>query len=41
MQNNAFKNPYYRAPGHIRTASELGLGKWELEQIEHRRVNLT
>jgi uncharacterized protein (DUF362 family) len=41
MQTNARKNPYYRAPGHIRTASELGLGKWELAQIDHRRVNLT
>jgi uncharacterized protein (DUF362 family) len=37
-QRNAFKNPFYREPGHIKTASELGLGKWELSQIDHRKV---
>jgi uncharacterized protein (DUF362 family) len=40
MQRSAFKNPFYRAPGHIKTASELGLGKWELNQIDHRRIKL-
>jgi uncharacterized protein (DUF362 family) len=38
MQRSAFKNPFYRAPGHIKTASELGLGTWELNQIDHRRI---
>src|SRR5206468_3320014 len=38
MQWNAYKNPFNRAPGHIRTASELGLGKWELKAIDHRRI---
>jgi uncharacterized protein (DUF362 family) len=41
MQRTAMKNPFYREPGHIRTASELGLGRWELEQIDRRRVRLT
>jgi hypothetical protein len=40
MQRTALKNPFNREPGHIRTASELGLGRWELEQIDHRRVRL-
>jgi hypothetical protein len=40
MQRTAFKNPFNRAPGHIRTAAELGLGKWELSQIDHRKVKL-
>jgi uncharacterized protein (DUF362 family) len=40
MQRSAMKNPFYREPGHIKTASELGLGRWELEQIERRRVRL-
>jgi uncharacterized protein (DUF362 family) len=40
MQRTAFKNPFNRAPGHIRTASELGLGKWELNQIDHRKLRL-
>jgi uncharacterized protein (DUF362 family) len=36
MQRTALKNPFYREPGHIKTASELGLGRWELEQIDRR-----
>ena len=40
MQKTAFKNPFYREPGHIKTASELGLGKWELSQIEYRKLRL-
>lgn len=40
MQQTAHKNPFYREPGHIKTASELGLGKWELTQIDHRRITL-
>jgi uncharacterized protein (DUF362 family) len=38
MQKSAFRNPFYREPGHIKTASELGLGVWELEKIDHRKV---
>jgi len=40
MQKTALKNPFYREPGHIRTASELGLGTWELSKIERRRLTL-
>jgi uncharacterized protein (DUF362 family) len=40
MQRTALKNPFYREPGHIRTASELGLGKWELDQIDRRKLRL-
>jgi uncharacterized protein (DUF362 family) len=40
MQQTALKNPFNREPGHIRTASELGLGRWELEQIDRRHVRL-
>ena len=40
MQRTALKNPFYREPGHIRTASELGLGKWELGEIDRRRVRV-
>jgi uncharacterized protein (DUF362 family) len=41
MQRTAFKNPFYREPGHIRTASELGLGRYELKDIDHRKVRLS
>ncbi len=41
MQQSAMKNPFYREPGHIKTASELGLGRWELDQIDRRRVRLS
>lgn len=40
MQRTAHKNRFYREPGHIRTASELGLGEWELDRIDHRRLQL-
>lgn len=40
MQQSAFKNPFYREPGHIRTAAGLGLGTWEIEAIDRRRVRL-
>ena len=40
MQRTAAKNPFYREPAHIRTASELGLGTWELEKIDRRRLKL-
>lgn len=40
MQQTAFKNQFYREPGHIKTASELGLGKWELNHIDHRRLTV-
>jgi uncharacterized protein (DUF362 family) len=40
MQKTAMKNPYYREPGHIKVASELGLGRFELNQIDHRRVRV-
>ena len=40
MQKTAFKNPFYREPGHIKTAAELGLGKWELDQIDRRRIKI-
>ena len=41
MQKTAFKNPFYREPGHIKTAAELGLGKWELKEIDHRKVDVS
>lgn len=40
MQRTARKNPFFREPGHIRTASELGLGTWDLDKIDRRRVRL-
>jgi hypothetical protein len=40
MQRTFMKSPFYREPGHIRTASELGLGKWELDQIDRRVVKI-
>jgi uncharacterized protein (DUF362 family) len=41
MQRSAFKNPFYREPGHIRTASALGLGKWEMTEIRRERINVS
>jgi uncharacterized protein (DUF362 family) len=41
MNRTAQKNQHYREPGHIKTASELGLGTWELKQIDHRKVRLS
>jgi uncharacterized protein (DUF362 family) len=40
MQRTALKNPFYREPAHIKTAAGLGLGQWELDRIDHRRVKL-
>jgi uncharacterized protein (DUF362 family) len=40
MQRTAHKNRFYREPGHIKTASELGLGRWELDRIERRRIEV-
>ncbi|MBA2302829.1 MAG: DUF362 domain-containing protein [Acidobacteria bacterium] len=41
MDRSAQKNRFYREPGHIKTASELGLGRWELEQIELRKLQIS
>ena len=41
MQRSAHRNPFYREPGHIRTASELGLGTWDLSRIDRRRIQLS
>ena len=40
IERTALRNPFYREPGHIRTASELGLGKWELSQIDHKTLRV-
>ena len=40
MQRTAHKNPFYREPGHIKTASELGLGTWDLDRIDHQRLQV-
>lgn len=40
MQKTARKNQFVREPGHIKTASQLGLGTWDLEKIDHRRLQL-
>ena len=40
MQRTALKNPFFREPGHIKTAADLGLGQWELARIDHRRVTV-
>jgi uncharacterized protein (DUF362 family) len=40
MQRSASKNPFYREPGHIRTAGMLGLGKYELGDIDRRKVRV-
>lgn len=41
MERTAHKNRFYREPAHIRTAGELGLGRYELAQIDHRRINVS
>jgi uncharacterized protein (DUF362 family) len=41
MQRSAFKNPFYREPGHIKTASELGLGKWEMTEIRREKLEVS
>jgi uncharacterized protein (DUF362 family) len=40
MQRTALRNPFYREPGHIRTAGALGLGTWELEAIDRRQIRI-
>ena len=40
MQRTAHKNPFYHEPGHIKTASELGLGTWDLARIDHKRLQV-
>jgi uncharacterized protein (DUF362 family) len=40
IQRTALKNPFYREPNHIKTAAQLGLGTWELKDIDHRRLRL-
>lgn len=40
IERTAQKNPFYREPNHIRTAAELGLGTWELEKIERKRIDV-
>ena len=40
IDRTALKNPFYREPGHIKTASELGLGTWGLEQIERSKLRV-
>ena len=41
MERSAHKNRFYREPAHIKTASELGLGRWELHQIDHRKLQVS
>lgn len=40
IERTAQKNPFIREPGHIRTAAQLGLGRWELSEIDHRKIRL-
>ncbi len=40
IERTAQKNPFYREPNHIRTASQLGLGTWDLEKIDRRRIEI-
>jgi uncharacterized protein (DUF362 family) len=40
IERTAQKNPFYREPNHIRTASELGLGTWDLAKIDRRRIEI-
>jgi uncharacterized protein (DUF362 family) len=35
---NASKNLFYRQPGHIAAAGRLGLGVYDLKQIDHRKL---
>ena len=38
IERTAQKNPFYREPNHVRTASELGLGIWDLAKIDRRKI---
>jgi uncharacterized protein (DUF362 family) len=40
IERTAQKNPFYREPNHIKTAAQLGLGTWELDKIDRRRIDL-
>ncbi|MCU0255144.1 MAG: DUF362 domain-containing protein, partial [Vicinamibacterales bacterium] len=40
MERTAQKNRFYREPAHIKTAGDLGLGRYELSQIDHRRLQV-
>jgi uncharacterized protein (DUF362 family) len=40
MGATAHKNRFYREPGHIKVASALGLGRFELNEIDHRRLTV-
>ena len=40
IERTAQKNPFYREPNHIRTASELGLGTWDLAKIDRRKIEI-
>lgn len=40
QEKTAHKNNFYREPAHIQTASDLGLGRWALDQIDHRQVEV-
>jgi uncharacterized protein (DUF362 family) len=35
------KNLFYRQPGHIAAAGKLGLGVWDLKQIDHRKLQIS
>ena len=41
QQQSVMKNRFFREPGHIKTASELGLGKWELTDIERKKIDVS
>jgi uncharacterized protein (DUF362 family) len=38
---DASKNLFYRQPGHIAAAGKLGLGVYDLKQIDHRKLQLS
>ena len=38
---DASKNLYYRQPGHIAAAGKLGLGVWDVKQIDHRKLRIS
>jgi uncharacterized protein (DUF362 family) len=38
---DASKNLFYRQPGHIEAAGKLGLGVYDLQQIDHRKLHIS
>lgn len=38
---DANKNLFYRQPGHIEAAGKLGLGVYDLQQIDHRKLQIS